>query len=140
MTFKKFLKRVNALLHDNRMVLREGEDIEDWEEVQRKQREEEAERLRKEQEILATWFLREEYLTAGWFKRFLLRLEFAFRDTRGESKLPPLPDHLRMEIARCILPDIVAYFESERGQREFEEWKKSEENKKEIIKNHTGCQ
>lgn len=54
MTFKKFLKRVNALIHDNRTVLHEGEDIEDWEEVQRKQREEEAERQRKEQEILAT--------------------------------------------------------------------------------------
>ena len=39
MTWKKFWKRVNALLHDNRTVLREGEDIEDWEEVQRKQRE-----------------------------------------------------------------------------------------------------
>ena len=46
-------------------VLREGEDIEDWEEVQRKQREEEAERHKKEQEILATWFLREEYINAG---------------------------------------------------------------------------
>ena len=64
---------------------------------------------------------------AGWFKRFLLRLEFAFCDTRGESKLPPLPDHLCMEIARCILPDIVAYFESERGQREFAEWKAQQE-------------
>ena len=57
MTFKNLLKRVNALLHDNRTVLREGEDIEDWEEVHRKQREEEAERQKKEQEILATWFL-----------------------------------------------------------------------------------
>ena len=142
MTWKKFWKRVNALIHDNRTVLREGEDIEDWEEVQRKQREEEAERLRKEQEILATWFLREEYLTAGWFKRFLLRLQFAFRDTRGESKLPPLPDHLRMEIARCILPDIVAYFESERGQRVFAEWKnkhnivQQEIKYKEVGENH----
>ena len=35
MTWKKFWRRVNALLHDNRTVLREGEDIEDWEEVQR---------------------------------------------------------------------------------------------------------
>ena len=130
MTWKKFWKRVNALLHDNRTVLREGEDIEDWEEVQRKQREEEAERLRKEQEILATWFLREEYSNAGWLKRFLARLEFAFRDTRGESKSLPLPDHLRMEIARCILPDIVAYFESERGQREFAEWKAQQEAEK----------
>ncbi len=83
MTFKNFLKRANALLHDNRTVLREGENIEDWEEVQRKQREIESERQRKEQEILATWFLREEYINACWFKRFLLRLEFAFRSARG---------------------------------------------------------
>ena len=123
MTFKNLLKRVNALLHDNRTVLREGEDIENWEEVQRKQREEEAERQKKEQEILATWFLREEYLTAGWLKRFLLRLEFLFRDTRGESHIPQIPEHIRKEIARCLLPDIIAYYESEQGQKEFEEWK-----------------
>ncbi|MBE6644934.1 MAG: hypothetical protein E7612_06110 [Ruminococcaceae bacterium] len=76
MTFKNFLKRVNAPLHDNRTVLREGEDIEDWEEVQRKQREKEA---------------------------------------------------IRKEIARCLLPDIVAYFESEQGQRDFAEWKAGQE-------------
>jgi hypothetical protein len=128
MTFKNFLKRVNALLHDNRTVLREGEDIEDWEEVQRQQHEAESERQRKEQEILATWFLREEYINAGCFKRFLLRLEFLFRDTHGESHIPQIPDHIRMEIARCLLPDIVAYFESEQGQKEFEEWKKQKEH------------
>jgi len=128
MTWKKFWKRVNALLHDNRTVLREGEYIEDWEETQRKQREEEAARQRKEQEILATWFLREEYLNAGWFKRLLLRIEFVFRDTRGESHIPEIPKHIRMEIARCLLPDIVAYFESEQGQKEFEEWKKQNDH------------
>jgi hypothetical protein len=126
MTFKKFWKRVNALIYDNRTVLREGEDIEDWEEAQRKQHEKEAERQRKEQKVLATWFLREEYLNAGWFKRFLLRIEFVFRDTRGESHIPQIPEHIRKEIARCLLPDIVAYFESEEGQREFEEWKKQQ--------------
>ena len=126
MTWKKFWKRVNALLHDNRTVLREGEDIEDWEEVQRKQREEEAERQRKEQEILATWFLGEEYLNAGRFKRLLLRIEFVFRDTRGESHIPEIPKHIRKEIARCLLPDIIAYFESEDGQKEFKEWKLSQ--------------
>ena len=115
MTWKKFWKRVNALLHDNCTVLREGEDIEDWEEVQRKQREEEAERQRKERENLAMWFIREEYINAGWFKRFLLRLEFAFRSTRGESHIPQIPEHIRKEIARCLLPDIVAYFEAEWG-------------------------
>ena len=123
MTWKKFWKRVNALIHDNRTVLRKGEDIENWKEVKRKQRKEEAERQRKEQEILATWFLREEYINAGWFKRLLLRIEFVFRDTRGKSHIPQIPDHIRMEIARCLLPDIVAYFESEQGQKEFAEWK-----------------
>ena len=128
MTWKKFWKRVNALIHDNRTFLLDGEDIEDWEEVQRKQREEEAEQRKKEREILSTWFLREEYLNAGCFKRLLLRIEFVFRDTRGESHIPQIPDHIRMEIARCLLPDIVAYFESEQGQKEFEEWKKGKDN------------
>ena len=85
MTWKKFWKRVNALLHDNRTVLREGEDIEDWEEVQRKRREEEAERQRKEDEILSTWFVRDEYINAGWFKRILLTIQFLFRDTHGKT-------------------------------------------------------
>lgn len=65
MTWKKFWKRVNALIHDNRTVLHEGKDIEDWEEVQRKQHEEESERLRKEQEIYGIWFLRKEYIKAN---------------------------------------------------------------------------
>ena len=85
MTWKKFWKRVNALLHDNRTVLRDGEDIEDWEEVQRKQREEEAERRRKEDEILSTWFVRDEYINAGWFKRILFTIQFLFRDTHGKT-------------------------------------------------------
>ncbi|MBO5938809.1 MAG: hypothetical protein J6Q82_04840 [Clostridia bacterium] len=127
MTWKKFWKHVNALLHDNRTVLREGEDVEDWDEVQCKQREIESEQQRKEQEILATWFLREEYVNAGWFKRLLLRIEFVFRDTRGESHIPQIPKHIRMEIARCLLPDIIAYYESEQGQKEFAEWKAQQE-------------
>ena len=129
MTWKKFWKRVNALIHDNRTVLLDGEDIEDWEEVQRKQHEE-VEKVKKEREILATWFLREEYLNAGWFKRLLLRIEFVLRDTHGESHIPQIPEHIRKEIARCFLPDIVAYFESEQGQREFAEWKAGQEAEK----------
>ena len=30
-------------------------------------------------------------------------------------------------IAQCILPDIVALYESEEGQREFQEWKTQRE-------------
>ena len=80
-------------------------------------------KLQSETISLSTWFLREEYLNAGWFKRLLLRIEFVFRDTSGESHIPQIPEHIRKEIARCLLPDIIAYFESEQGQGEFEEWK-----------------
>ncbi len=34
-----------------------------------------------------------------------------------------IPQHAIESIARCILPDILAYYESEEGQREFREWK-----------------
>lgn len=74
-----------ALLHDNGTRLRQGESLEDFEEYQRKQREEEAERRRKEDEILSTWFVRDEYINAGWFKRILLTIQFLFRDTHGKT-------------------------------------------------------
>ncbi|MCI7151218.1 MAG: hypothetical protein MR952_02140 [Flavonifractor plautii] len=33
-----------------------------------------------------------------------------------------IPQHQIEAIARCILPDILAFYESEGGQREFAEW------------------
>ena len=33
-----------------------------------------------------------------------------------------IPQHEIEHIAWCILPDILAYYESEEGQREFLEW------------------
>ena len=40
-----------------------------------------------------------------------------------------LPDHVIEEIARCVLPDIIAYYESEEGQQEFQKWKAEQELK-----------
>lgn len=33
------------------------------------------------------------------------------------------PQHVIESIARCLLPDIIAFYESEEGQRQFQEWK-----------------
>ena len=38
-----------------------------------------------------------------------------------------IPQHIIESIARCILPDIIAYYETEEGQREFQEWKAMQE-------------
>ena len=38
-----------------------------------------------------------------------------------------IPPHIIESIARCILPDIIAYYETEEGQRQFQEWKAMQE-------------
>ncbi len=40
-----------------------------------------------------------------------------------------IPQHEIESIARCILPDILAYFESEEGQIEFAKWKEEQKEK-----------
>ena len=41
-----------------------------------------------------------------------------------------LPTDLIQEIARCLLPDVVAYCESEEGKAEFAEWQQEQEKSK----------
>lgn len=51
-----------------------------------------------------------------------------------------IPQHEIEYIARCILPDIIALYESEEGQREFREWKarrEAEMQERTQPKNHT---
>lgn len=55
----------------------------------------------------------------------------------GRKKLTnntDIPQHRIEAIARCILPDILAFYESEEGQREFSEWKKQRELEKQEVK------
>ena len=52
------------------------------------------------------------------------RIEEVLRDNHGECEIP---DDLIKEIARCLVPDIIAFFESEEAKREFEAWKLAQE-------------
>ena len=45
-----------------------------------------------------------------------------------------IPRHEIEAIARCLLPEIQKFFESESGKREFEEWKAKRETEKEHDK------
>jgi hypothetical protein len=54
------------------------------------------------------------------------RIEDLLRDNRGECDIP---DDLIKEIARCLVPDIIAFFETEEAKREFEEWKAEQDQK-----------
>ena len=43
-----------------------------------------------------------------------------------------IPQHQIEAIARCIFPDILAFYESEEGQREFAEWKAQRESERHL--------
>ena len=43
-----------------------------------------------------------------------------------------IPQHQIESIARCIFPDILAFYESEEGQREFAVWKAQRENERHL--------
>ena len=45
-----------------------------------------------------------------------------------------IPQYQIEAIARCIMPDILAFYESEEGQREFAEWKEQREGSKREVK------
>ena len=41
-----------------------------------------------------------------------------------------IPNEALERLARCILPEIQKFFESEEGKREFEAWKKNKEQER----------
>lgn len=41
-----------------------------------------------------------------------------------------IPEHEIEKIARCLFPDILAFYNSEEGQREFKEWKEAQSEKR----------
>ena len=48
----------------------------------------------------------------------------------------PYPDYVIEAVARCLWPDIQAFFESEEGKREFAQWKATQDKKKEGEKSN----
>ena len=45
-----------------------------------------------------------------------------------------IADYKIEAIARCLLPDILAYYNSEEGQREFAQWQREQKNTTDHIK------
>lgn len=50
-----------------------------------------------------------------------------------------IPEHVLESIARMVLPDIIAFFETEEGQREFEEWRQAQELLKQQDEEQSKC-
>ena len=50
------------------------------------------------------------------------RIEEVLRNNQGECEIP---DELIKEIARCLIPDIIKFLESDKVKKESEKWKKT---------------
>ena len=66
------------------------------------------------------------YEHGGLFARLRVQIKYTFRDRSAECDVPK---YVLQAIVDDMLPDIRAFFESEEGKREFEEWKKQRESK-----------
>ena len=60
------------------------------------------------------------YEHGGFWARLRVELKYTFREKRAECDIPK---SVLQAIVDDMLPDIRAFFESEEGKREFEEWK-----------------
>lgn len=70
--------------------------------------------------------LEEMQNASGIKKAFLILKYYLFRSKSGECTIP---EEALRSFVRTIMPDMIAFFESEEGRREYEEWLKEEETK-----------
>ena len=60
-------------------------------------------------------------------------IEELLQDNHGECEIP---DDLIKEIARCLIPDIIKFLESDKGKEEFEKWQILVNNRTNKTKNN----
>ena len=66
------------------------------------------------------------YEHGGFWACLRIELKYTFRDRRAECDVPK---YVLQAIVDDMMPDIRAFFESEEGKREFEDWKVKREKK-----------
>ena len=70
--------------------------------------------------LAGVWPEIKEYEQANVFRKIWLRIVQTLRNRSGSVGIPI---HVLESIVDTMLPDIVAFFETDEGKREFEAWK-----------------
>ena len=134
MTWKQFIRRFDEIIADSNRNPVNCTDLKAWQEEQKRLTEERIQEAEEKAYRLAHWFEQDVYVRGTPLKRMWLRLRYIFLDITGGKDLPEIPAYLRMEMARCLLPDIIAFYESEEGKAEFQKWKAEQDAQKEKSK------
>ena len=77
--------------------------------------------------LSADWEEIKNFENYNVFRRFYLHLVHVLRSRKGAVGIPK---HVLEAIVDTMLPDIIAFFETEEGRHEFEEWKTERERDK----------
>ena len=131
MTWKQFVRRFNEMMTDTNTTAYGVADLEAWHKKQKQITERLLQEEQEKREQAKNWLKQDSYKKASLFKKIWMCLQYIYWDVRGEKHLPAIPAHLRLEMARCLLPDIIAFCESEKGKAEIAQWKAEQESKKE---------
>ena len=67
------------------------------------------------------------YENGGFFKRLKIKIKSAVQNRHGDINVP---HDVIISLAETFLPDIRAFFESEEGKKEFEDWKEKQDSLK----------
>ena len=73
-----------------------------------------------------------DYEKASLLRNAWLRIVQTFKNGKGSAGIPI---HALESIVDTMLPDIVSFFETDDGKREFEEWK-AERRRAEIVRHY----
>ena len=131
MTWKQFVRRFNEMMADTSTTPYGVTDLEAWHKKRKQITELLLQEEQEKRERAKNWLKQDAYKKAPLFKKIWMCLQYIYWDIRGEKHLPAIPAHLRLEMARCLLPDIIAFCESEKGKAEIAQWKAEQESKKE---------
>ena len=130
MTWKQFVRRFKEMMADTSTTPYGVADLDAWREQQKKITEQYLREEREKRELVDRWFEQEAYINGTWLKRAWMRIQFIFLDIKGEKHHSKIPDYVIREMARCLLPDLIAFYESEEGMAAFNQWKAEQDAKK----------
>ena len=129
MTWKQFIRRFKEMMADTSTTPYGVADLDAWREQQKKITELHLREEREKRAQVEHWFEQEAYISGTWLKRAWMRIQFIFLDIKGEKHHSKLPDYVIQEMARCLLPDLIAFYESEEGVAAFNQWKAEQDAK-----------
>ena len=130
MTWKQFVRRFKEITADSSVTTLGVADLEAWHEEQKKITERTLQEEQEKRELVAHWFAQDAYINGSWIKRAWMRVQYIFLDRSGQIHHSKIPDHIIQEMARCLLPDLIAFYESEEGMAAFNQWKAEQDAKK----------